>query len=147
MKKFLQFVGEMKTWGCLSFTGSLCIYTLIDTFWGDGQIACSTVYQLLALCGIITLLQYVFFSGRVLKKPSYYLRMAVFCLLVFGTCAGFARAFRWFPMENLAAWGMFVVIFFVIFLVFCLGFEIYFCILGKKYDMALGRAKQERERP
>ena len=57
MKKFLQFVGEMKTWGCLSFTGSLCIYTLIDTFWGDGQIACATVYQLLALCGIITLLQ------------------------------------------------------------------------------------------
>ena len=33
MKKFLQFVGEMKTWGCLSFTGSLCIYTLIDSFW------------------------------------------------------------------------------------------------------------------
>ena len=147
MKKFLQFVGEMKTWGCLSFTGSLCIYTLIDTFWGDGQIACATVYQLLALCGIITLLQYVFFSGRVLKKPSYYLRMAVFCLLVFGTCAGFARVFRWFPMENLAAWGMFVVIFFVIFLVFCLGFEIHFRILGKKYDMALGRAKQEREKP
>lgn len=142
MKKFLQFVGEIKTWGCLSFTGSLCIYTLIDTFWGDGVIACATVYQLLALCGVITLLQFVFFSGQVLKRPSYYVRMAVFCMLIFSACVAFAWAFGWFPMENLGAWGLFTIIFFLMFLIFCLGFEVYFRILGRKYDEALGRSQE-----
>lgn len=142
MGKFLKLVGEIKTWGCLSFTGALCIYTLIDTFWGDGTIACATVYQLLALCGIITVLQYIFFSGQVLKKPSYYVRMALFCVPAFVVCGAFAWAFGWFPMENLGAWGLFVLIFFVIFAVFCLGFEIYFRILGKRYDAALGRIQQ-----
>ena len=28
MKKFLRFIGELKSWGCLSFTGALCIYML-----------------------------------------------------------------------------------------------------------------------
>jgi len=140
MKKFLQFVGELKTWGCLSFTGSLCIYTFIDTFWGDGFIACATVYQMLALCGIITVLQYIFFSGRVLKRPSYYVRMAIFCAVIFAVCAGFAWVFRWFPTESLGAWGLFTVIFFVVFIVMCLGFEVYFRILGKKYDEALAKS-------
>ena len=142
MKKFLSIVGELKTWGCLSFTGALCVYTLINTVLGEAYIACAKVYQMLALCGIITLLQYVFFSGRVLKRPSYYVRMALFCLLIFGVCAGFAWAFRWFPVESLGAWGLFVVLFFVIFLVFCLGFEIYYRILGKRYDQALGRSQK-----
>lgn len=142
MKKFLAFVAELKTWGCLSFTGALCIYTLIDTFWGDGVIACGTVYQLLALCGIITLLQYVFFSGRVLKKPSYYVRTAIFCVLIFAVCAAFAWLFHWFPTGNLGAWVTFTAIFFVIFVVFCLGFEVYFRILGKKYDTALEKSQR-----
>lgn len=140
MKKFLELVAELKTWGCLSFSGALFIYTFIDTFWGDGVIACATVYQILALCGVITLLQYVFFSGRVLKKPSYYVRMVLFCVPTFAVCAGFARVFGWFPMTNGGAWLMFTGIFFVIFAVFCVGFEIYFRIVGKKYDEALEKS-------
>lgn len=141
MKKFLELIAELKTWGCLSFSGALFIYTSIDWLWGDGVIACATVYQMLALCGVITVLQYVFFSGRVLKKPGYYIRMLLFCLPAFGVCAAFAWAFGWFPLANGGAWLTFVMVFFVIFAVFCVGFEIYFRILGRRYDEALGRSQ------
>lgn len=141
MKKFLELVAELKTWGCLSFSGALFIYTVIDTFWGDGLIPCSAVYQMLALCGVITFLQYVFFSGRVLKKPSYYMRMVLFCIPAFAVCAAFGWGFGWFPVTSGGAWLLFTGIFFLIFAVFCAGFEIYFRILGKKYDEALGRSQ------
>ena len=32
---------------------------------------------------------------------------------------------------------------FVAFVVLCLGFEIYFRVLGKKYDQALGRRREQ----
>ena len=145
MKKFLKFIGELKTWGCLSFTGAICIYMFIDWLYGGEYIRYSLVVQMLAMCGIITLLQYVFFSGRVLKKPSYWLRLVIFMGLIYGVCSGFAWAFKWFPTGDPGAWVSFVVIFFIAFVVLCLGFEIYFRVLGKKYDEALGRKKSMRD--
>lgn len=147
MKKFVRFVGELKSWWCLSFTGTLCVYMFIDWLYGGEYIRYSLIVQLLAMCGIITLLQYVFFSGRALKKPSYWLRMLIFCGLIFCVCGGFAWAFRWFPMDNLGAWLTFTLIFFAAFVLLCLGFEIYFRVLGKKYDDALGRHKKPEDRP
>ena len=147
MKKFLRFVGELKNWGCLCFTGALCIYMFIDWLYGGEYIRYTLIVQLLAMCGVITLLQYVFFSGQVLKKPSYWLRMLIFCGLIFVVCGCSAWAFRWFPMDNLGAWVSFIVIFFAAFVVLSLGFEIYFRVLGKKYDAALGRNKKPEDRP
>ena len=143
MKKFLRFVGELKNWGCLSFTGALCVYMAIDWILGGEAIRYTLVVQLLAMCGIITLLQYVFFSGQVMKKLSYWLRMVIFCGLVYGVCLGFAWVFNWFPMDNLGAWITFLVIFVAAFIVLSLGFEIYYRVLGKKYDEALGRRQKE----
>ena len=144
MKKFLKFVGELKNWGCMSFTGAICIYMFIDWLTGGESIRYTLIVQMLALCGIITLLQYVFFSGQVLKKPSYWLRLFIFLGLVLGVCGIFAWAFHWFPLDNPGAWISFLVIFFTAFVVLCLGFEIYFRVLGKKYDEALGRKKKEK---
>ena len=149
MKKFLHMIGELKTWGCLSFTGALCIYSFIDFLTGGEYIRHTLVWQMLALCGCISLLQYIFFSGQVLKRPSYFLRLAVFCGLTLALCFGFAWAFRWFPLENAGAWASFAVIFFLAFLVFTLGFEIYFRAVGKKCDALLGRwraGEKDREK-
>lgn len=143
MKRFLRLVGEIKTWGCLSFTGAICVNAFMDTIWGDGVMECATVYQMLALCGIITVLQYVFFSGQVVKRLGYAVRMVLFCVPTFAVCAAFAWFFGWVPMENGGTWGLFTVIFFVVFAVLCVGFEICFRIMGKRYDDALGRSREE----
>ncbi len=55
----------------------------IDWLYGGEYIRYSLIIQLLAMCGVITLLQYIFFSGQVLKKPSYWLRLLIFCRLIF----------------------------------------------------------------
>lgn len=146
MKKFFRFIAELKNWWCLSFTGALCVYMFIDWLMGGEYIRYTLIVQLLAMCGIITLLQYVFFSGQVLKRLSYWLRLLIFCGLVFGVCEAFAWAFHWFPMGDLGAWISFIVIFFAAFAVLCLGFEIYFRALGRKYDEALGRNKKPEDK-
>lgn len=145
MKKFLHFVAELKSWGCLSFTGALCIYVAIDWICGGESMRYTLIVQMLAMCGVITLLQYVFFSGQVLKKPSYWLRLLVFCGLLFLVCSGFAWTFHWFPMGSAGAWLTFAGIFFAAFVILCLGFEVYFRALGKRYDEALGRQKRGPE--
>lgn len=142
MKKFLRFVAEIKTWGCLSFTGTVCIYSFIDFVMGGEYMRYTLIWQMLAMCGIITLLQYIFFSGQVMKKTGYFPRLCIFCVLILGVCSGFAWVFRWFPLENPGAWFSFVIVFFVAFVVLCLGFELYFRILGRKYDAALGRSQK-----
>ena len=40
----------------------------------------------------------------------------------------------------------FIIIFIVIFIIMTIGFEVYFRIVGKKYDGLLGQYKKEREK-
>lgn len=146
MKKFLSIVAELKTWGCLSFTASLVTYTLCSMLWGEKAVSHSRIYQLLAMCGLITVLQYVCFSGEFLKKLRYSLRMVLFGAAILLLCGGFAWVFQWLPLKSMGAWGLFFLIFLVIFVVLGLGFEIYFQAAGKKYDGLLGQYKAQKEK-
>ena len=147
MKKFLQMVMELKNWICLSFTASLLIYIVIDIMvpgelppgnvvmdiawrWSYGYIKYRLVFQLLGLCLCISILQYVFFSGQMLKKPSYFVRIAV----------------GWFSLDSLEHWGKFFLIFVVCFVGISLGFEVYYRAMGKRYNEALGRKQKEAPR-
>jgi hypothetical protein len=158
MKKFLKLVMELKSWICLSFTASILIYLTVEfaLAWAEegGRLAaawasfagarmrCTLILQMFILCACISLLQYVFFSGRALKRLGYGLRMALFAALCFGLCLGFAAAFHWFPLENPGAWLSFAAIFLIAYVGISLGFEIYFRVMGKKYDEALGRRRR-----
>lgn len=166
MKKVLEIVGELKSWISLTFTASLLIYLTVDflqicwqpipeseKFWGnntwwdvfmDRRIQIGLVVQLFFLCACISVLQYVFFSGKVLKKPSYSLRMAVFGVLCFGLCVGFAVFNQWFQLDDLGHWATFVIIFLISFGGISLGFELYYRILGAKYDERLGRVQSKK---
>ena len=163
MKKFLQMVMELKNWICLSFTASLLIYIVIDILvpgelppgnvvmdiawcWSYGYIKYRLVFQLLGLCLCISILQYVFFSGQMLKKPSYFVRIAVFGVLCLGLCTGATIAFGWFSLDSLEHWGKFFLIFVVCFVGISLGFEVYYRAMGKRYNEALGRKQKEAPR-
>lgn len=157
MKKFMRFVMEMKSWISLSFTAAMLIYLTVEFILACGEeggliqgwsgfigakMSCGLVLQIFVLCACITVLQYVFFSGRVLKKLSYGLRMLWFAVLCFGLCLGFAAACQWFPLENAGAWLSFAVIFLIAFAGISLGFELYFRVMGKRYNEALGRERR-----
>ena len=158
MKKIMRFVMEMKSWISLSFTAAMLIYLTVEFIlacveegglvqgWAgflDTKMSCGLPLEIFVLCACITVLQYVFFSGRMLKKPSYGLRMLCFAALCFGTCLGFGLAFRWFPAENPGAWVSFAVIFLIAFAGISLGFEVYYRVMGRRYSEALGRVRGE----
>ena len=63
--------------------------------------------------------------------------MLVMCMAVF---------MRWFPLENPGAWLLFIGLFVAVFAVMTLGFEVYFRIVGRRYDGLLGQYRLQRER-
>ena len=54
--------------------------------------------------GTATVLQYLFFSGKVVKRLSYLWRMVIFAVLLLGVVSGCAVAFRWFPLDQAGYW-------------------------------------------
>lgn len=161
IKQAAMIIGEMIMWGSLSFTGALCIYlgaefigicrypvSETDIFWGNDthwkafmadKVSAGLIVQLFGLCMCISALQYVFFSGKVLKKSPYMVRMGSFGVLCFGVCVLFAYKSKWFWMDNIGHWAKFVGIFLTAFVGISLLFEVYFRVMGKRYNEALGR--------
>ena len=57
----------------------------------------------------------------------------------------FAVKFEWFPIESIGAWGIFIGIFLICFIVSTILFEIYFRITGDKYTGILNEYKNKRK--
>ena len=91
------------------------------------------------------MLQYVFFSGKAVKRLSYLARMAWFLAAMLAVVCGAAVVFRWFPLEQLGSWLRLVGIFLVGFAAIALVFEGWFRLKRRVYDDALGRYKQEKK--
>lgn len=163
----VKIIGEMIMWGCTSFTGAVCIYLCVgfirecrhpvsdgDIFWGNdthwkafmaSKLSAGLIVQLLGLCMCISVLQYVFFSGKVLKKAPYMARIGLFGVLCFGICVLFAYKSKWFWMDNVGHWAKFVGIFLAAYVGISLLFEVYFRIQGIRYNEALGRKRRNNE--
>ena len=141
MKKILQALPELLTNLCISFTIATLVYTLFD--WNKETMRRGWVFEILLLCAIATLLQYVFFSGKAVKRLSYLWRMAIFAVLMLGVVSGAAVLFQWFPLDQMGSWLWFVGIFLVGFAAITLVFELVFRFKRREYDEALGRYKRQ----
>lgn len=146
MKKFFQFVVELKSWICLCFTASILIFITISWLVGEETVKIANLFQIFLLAAGVTLLQFVFFSGRVVKKMRYSVRLVLFLLPMMALITVCAVSFGWVPMETPGAWVMFFVSFLVCFVLICAGFEFCFWVTGKKYDGLLGEYKAKREK-
>ena len=104
------------------------------------------VFELLGLSVGATLLQFVCFSGKVIKKMRYSVRMLVFSIPMFGVAGLCAVLFRWFPIQDPWAWISFAAFYLLGFIGITLGFEIYYWATGRKYNGLLGQYKAGKER-
>ena len=144
MKRFVETVFAIKVNACLCFTGIMIVSVLVELLWGITLVAPWRVTQMLVLSLICGALQYVFYSGRVVKRMGSFGRVTCFMLLLFMAVAAFAVAFGWFPLEHLSAWGVFFGIFIVAFLAIGTGFEIMFRITGRRYTNLLDQAQNQK---
>ena len=117
MKKFVQSLSQVVVNLCISFTVAVLIYAAFS----QGTLPQGMVWQLLLLSAAATLLQFAFFSGKVVKRLSYLWRMVLFAALMLAV-------------------GLFLVLFAAI----SLAFEVGFRLRRRVYDDALGRYKKGR---
>lgn len=146
MKRFLKGVVEWKSYACMMFTGSICVYGLVAYFLGEHAVSLEILFQLLILSIIGSLIQGIAFAENwLIRKMTYAKRACLFAVLFLPVLIAFAVIFQWFPTRELASWGVFLLIFVIIFIVVMVGFEIIFRITGKKYDGLLGEYKKKNE--
>lgn len=140
MKQFAQSLSQVVVNLCISFTIAVLIYAAFS----QGTLPQGMVWQLLLLSAAATLLQFAFFSGKVVKRLSYLWRMVLFAALMLAVVSACAVGFGWFPVENAANWLFFVGVFLALFAAISLAFEVGFRLRRKVYDDALGRYKKGR---
>lgn len=144
MKKFLQWVMEWKTAACLMFTATVLLYLLACPFLGETAISTSLLWSFLLISAIGTLIQWLCYTDRIIRKMGYTRRSMLFCLLFFPLLALLAWVFQWFSI-TVGGCLLFTGIFVSIFVAMMIGFEIYFRVTGRKYDGLLGQYRRQRE--
>lgn len=144
MKTFLKCAVAVKTHACLLFTGFMAALAVVYGLILDWPITWALILELLGLSLACSLVQFIFFSGVLLKKMAYLPRMLCSLPAFLAVVAGAGMIFRWFPIDRWQAWVTFLTIFAVIFVAIAVGFEVYFRITGQKYDDLLKRYKDRQ---
>lgn len=145
MKKFLKGVVEWKLSACAIFTAATFFYLFFCFLYGTELVPAATLWGLFWASVSGSLIQAVCFSNWIIKKLRYTWRSLLFVLLFLPALSLIAWRTDWFPADQAGAWALFIGVFFLIFLVMTLGFDIYFQFTGRKYDGLIGQYRKQKE--
>ena len=145
MKKFLKGLIEWKMSACALFTAAMFIYLFFCLVFDNRVVPTLVLWGLFWVSAAGSLIQAVCFSDWLIKKLRYTWRSLLFVLLFLPVLALAAWKTEWFPADQAGAWVMFIGIFFLIFLVMTIGFDIYFQVTGRKYDGLIGQYRRKKE--
>lgn len=145
MKKFFKGLVEWKISACAIFTAAMFIYLFFCLIYNDREVPTSMLWGLFGVSAAGSLFQAVCFSDWLIKKMRYTWRGLLFVLLFLPTLTFAAWKLEWFPTDKAGAWAMFIGIFFLIFLVMTIGFDVYFQVTGRKYDGLIGQYRKKKE--
>lgn len=145
MKEFFEGVMEWKSAACHMYTGAIVIYLLFSLMFDHWEISATLLWAMLLSCALAALFQMVCFSQWIIKKMRYTLRSLLFVVLFLPVLSLLAWKAEWFPVEQAGSWAIFIGMFFAVFIVMTIGFDIYFRITGRKYDGLLGQYRREKE--
>lgn len=144
MKRFFTVTMEIKSNVALIFCGYVLAYVAVGWLFFDlKSIGFGLLLQFLCMSAVAGSLQYVVFSGNVIKKMRYPLRVALFFLPLYLLVSGFALGFGWFPI-SFGSWAVFTAIFVAIFLIVTAVFEMYYRIVGARYQARLDAYKAKQ---
>ncbi|MCL2588201.1 MAG: hypothetical protein FWD84_02210 [Oscillospiraceae bacterium] len=145
MKKFLEGVLAWKSAAAMMFSASVVLCALIMLFMGTYAVPIPVLASLLIISMGGTFLQFLILSDTIIKHMRYTIRMAIFKTSFLALLAANAYFFRWFPLEGAMYWLLFIGIALIVFVGGTVAFEIYFHIMGKKYDGLLGQYRKQKE--
>lgn len=130
----------------IMFTSSMIIFMIISLLFKNESVEITTILSILLFSILGSLIQCIAFTNFLIKKASYSTRLIIFIIPFLAVLSICAICFNWFPKDNIGSWVTFIIIFIAIFIIMTIGFEIYFRVVGKKYDGLLGQYKKEKEK-
>ncbi len=145
MKRFMKGLIECKLSACAMFTAAMFLYLFFCLIYGVAQVSTAQLWGLFWMSAAGSLIQAACFSDWLIKKLRYTWRSLLFVALFLPVLAFGAWKLEWFPMDKTGAWALFIGIFFLIFLVMTVGFDIYFQVTGRKYDGLIGQYRKQKE--
>ena len=145
MRNFIEIVVEWKAAASMIFSASVILCAVIMLFTGEASVPVPVLASLLIVSGGGTFLQMFAFTDRIIKKMRYTIRTIVFAVPFLLLLVANAYFFQWFPIDGAMYWLMFTGIFLIIFVGGTVAFEIYFYLMGKRYDGLLGQYRKQRE--
>lgn len=145
MKRFFKGLIEWKRSACALFTAAVFIYLVFCLIYGNREAPTAILWGLFWVSAAGSLIQAACFSDWIIKKMRYTRRSLLFVLLFLPALSLAAWKTEWFPADRTGAWVLFIGIFFLVFLVMTIGFDIYFQITGRKYDGLIGQYRREKE--
>jgi len=145
MKNFAEAVHEWKTAAAMMFSASIVLYIVITLFLGESLVPVAAIISLLIVSGIGTFLQFLAFTGRIIKKMRYSARIVVFAVPFLVVLLISAFLFNWVPVGEALPWLVFIGIYLVVLIGGTIAYEIYYHAMGKKYDGLLGQYRKQRD--
>ncbi len=128
---------------CVIFTLFMVVGTVTALVFVGPQYGLVMTLSLLLAAVAFALLQALWFTDKIIRHLTYPIRIMGFGVMGLVMLALCAWVGAWFPMNDVGAWIMFVVIFLVTLGAFCLGYQIHFKRTVGSFDAAL-RAYHER---
>lgn len=145
MKKFFKGLVEWKMSACVLFTAAMFIYLFFCLIYDNREVSTAMLWGLFWVSAAGSLIQGICFSDWIIKKMRYTWRSLLFILLFLPVLSLAAWKTQWFPADQAGAWVLFIGIFFLIFLVMTVGFDLYFRVTGRKYDGLIGQYRRKKE--
>lgn len=145
MKQFFKGLIECKLSACAMFTAAVFLYLCGCLVYGNREVSTALLWGLFWVSAAGAVIQALCFSDWIIKKMRYTWRSLLFVLLFLPVLSLAAWKTKWLPADQAGAWVLFIVIFFLIFLVMTVGFDLYFRVTGRKYDGLLGQYRKEKE--
>lgn len=131
---------EWKYTAGLFYSASVLICIMVmGILYGETSIPISILVSMMIISMSGAFLQYYIFSDRFIKKMRYTMRMIIFVVSFMLLLTANAVCFRLFTASPYIHWWAFTAILFTVFIGGTISFEIYFRIMGKKYDGLLGQ--------
>ena len=142
MKKSFQFIVAVKAVASLAFTAQVMLATVVSMFFGRESIPVSALWQMLFLALFYSCSQFFIFSENLPFQIKTYGRIALLGLSMFTVLTIFAIVFKWFPVQNLQNWLIFIGLYAAVFLIALSALLTVFRVSGIKYNQMLAAYKQ-----
>lgn len=124
---------------CIMFTGFMAVGCLIGIAFAGPQTGLIMTLTFLAAAIAFAALQSLWFTDKLIRHLAYPLRILGFGITAFIVLIGCAAAGSWFPLKEPGAWLSFTVIYLVILVACCIGYQIHFKRTVGSFDAALRR--------